>query len=72
MPKGQFVKKRGEVLEAYPNSCFRVKLADGTIALCHSSGRIRKNYIRILPGDNVLVEFSEYDLNQGRITYREA
>ena len=58
-------------MEAYPNSLFRVKLADGTIALCHISGRIRKNYIGILPGDKVLVEFSEYDLNQGRITYRE-
>jgi translation initiation factor IF-1 len=58
-------------LEAYPNSLFRVKLEDGTVVLCHISGRIRKNYIRILPGDKVLVEFSEYDLNQGRITYRE-
>jgi translation initiation factor IF-1 len=58
-------------LEAYPNSLFRVKLEDGSIALCHISGRIRKNYIRILPGDKVLVEFSEYDLTQGRITYRE-
>jgi translation initiation factor IF-1 len=50
---------------------FRVQFEDGSTALCHISGRIRKNFIRILPGDKVVVEFSEYDLERGRIIYRE-
>jgi translation initiation factor IF-1 len=50
---------------------FRVRFEDGTEAFCHISGRIRKNYIKILPGDKVHVEFSPYDLSHGRIIYRE-
>lgn len=50
---------------------FRVRFENGTEALCHISGRIRKNYIKILPGDTVTVEFSPYDLSHGRIVYRE-
>ncbi len=69
--KGEFIKRRGEVIEAYPGSMFRVRFEDGTEAFCHISGRIRKNYIKILPGDKVLVEFSPYDLSHGRIIYRE-
>lgn len=69
--KGEFIRRRGEVLEAYPNSMFRVRFENGTEALCHISGRIRKHYIKILPGDKVTVEFSPYDLSHGRIIYRE-
>lgn len=69
--KGEFIKRRGEVIEAYPNSMFRVRFEDGTEALCHISGRVRKNYIKILLGDKVIVEFSPYDLSHGRIIYRE-
>lgn len=69
--KGEFIKRRGEVIEAYPNSMFRVRFENGTEALCHISGRIRKNYIKILLGDKVIVEFSPYDLEHGRIIYRE-
>ncbi|MCS6902684.1 MAG: translation initiation factor IF-1 [Candidatus Bipolaricaulota bacterium] len=71
MSKGEFIRRRGKVLEAYPNSMFKVKLEDGGETLCHISGRIRKNYIKILPGDTVTVEFSPYDLEHGRIIYRE-
>jgi translation initiation factor IF-1 len=59
------------VIEAYPGSTFKVRLEDGREALCHVSGKMRKNYIKILPGDAVIVEFSPYDLNRGRIVYRE-
>jgi len=69
--KGEFIRQRGEVIEAYPGSTFKVKLSDGREALCHVSGRMRKHYIKILPGDMVIVEFSPYDPNRGRIIYRE-
>ncbi len=59
------------MIEAYPGSTFKVRLEDGREALCHVSGKMRKNYIKILPGDVVIVEFSPYDLNRGRIVYRE-
>ncbi|HBR10540.1 translation initiation factor IF-1 [Candidatus Bipolaricaulota bacterium] len=62
---------RGEVVESLSNSMFRVKLDNEHIVLCHISGRIRKNYIRILTGDRVTVEFSPYDLTKGRIIYRD-
>lgn len=71
MPKGEFIRKKGKVLEAYPNSMFKIKLDDGGEVLCHISGRMRKHYIRILTGDRVVVEFSPYDLTRGRIIYRE-
>lgn len=60
----------GIVAEALPNTLFRVKLADGRVVLCHLSGKMRINYIRILPGDKVKVEMTPYDLTKGRITYR--
>jgi len=60
----------GEVLEALPNAMFRVELENGHEIVCHVSGKIRMNYIRILPGDKVAVELSPYDLTKGRITYR--
>ena len=60
----------GEVTEALPNALFRVKLETGQMVLAHVSGKIRKNFIRILPGDKVKVELSPYDLTRGRITYR--
>ncbi len=70
--KGSFIRKRGEVIEAYPSSLFKVRFDDGQEALCHISGRMRKHYIRILNGDRVVVEFSPYDLTKGRIIYRES
>jgi translation initiation factor IF-1 len=60
----------GIVTEALPNALFRVKLETGQMVLAHVSGKIRKNFIRILPGDKVKVELSPYDLTRGRITFR--
>jgi len=60
----------GEVTEALPNTLFRVKLEDGSIVLCHLSGKMRLNYIKILPGDKVKLEMTPYDKTKGRITYR--
>lgn len=64
------IEVEGEVLEALPNAMFRVKLDTGQEMIAHVSGKIRKNFIRILLGDRVRVELSPYDLNRGRITYR--
>jgi len=64
------IEVEGTVLEALPNASFRVELANGHKVLAHISGKMRKNYIRILPADRVLVELSPYDLARGRITYR--
>ncbi len=61
----------GEVVGALPNTTFRVKLDNGHIIIAHISGKMRKNYIRILTGDKVKVELTPYDLSKGRITYRE-
>ncbi|MGQ9477493.1 MAG: translation initiation factor IF-1 [Candidatus Bipolaricaulia bacterium] len=66
------MRKRGEVIEAYPSSLFKVRFDDGQEVLCYISGRMRKHYIRILNGDRVVVEFSPYDLTKGRIIYRES
>jgi translation initiation factor IF-1 len=60
----------GQVMEALPNTLFRVKLPDGKIILCHLSGRMRMNYIKIMPGDQVKLEMTAYDPTKGRITYR--
>ncbi|MCL4339296.1 translation initiation factor IF-1 [Patescibacteria group bacterium] len=60
----------GQVLEALPNTLFRVKLPEGKVILCHLSGKMRINYIRIMPGDKVKVEVTPYDPNKGRITFR--
>ena len=58
------------VIETLPNAMFKVKLETNHVVLAHVSGRMRKNFIRILPGDRVAVELSPYDLNRGRIVYR--
>ena len=60
----------GQVIEALPNTMFRVKLADEKIILCHLSGRMRINYIKIMPGDKVRVEMTPYDQTKGRIIFR--
>jgi len=66
----EVLEVQGEVMEALPNANFKVKLTNEHIILCHISGKIRKNFIRILPGDKVLVEMTPYDLEKGRITRR--
>lgn len=60
----------GQVTEALPNTLFRVKLTDGRIVLCHLSGKMRMNFIKILPGDQVRIEMTVYDNTRGRITFR--
>jgi len=70
MPKKDTIEVEGTVVESLPNAMFRVELPNGHRVLAHASGKIRLHYIRILPGDKVLVELSPYDLNRGRITYR--
>ena len=60
----------GVVTESLPNTLFRVKLPDGRMILCHLSGKMRINFIKILPGDRVKLEMTPYDLTKGRITYR--
>jgi translation initiation factor IF-1 len=70
MPKDDVFEAEGTVLENLPNAMFRVELANKHRVLAHISGRMRKNFIRILPGDRVLIELSKYDLTKGRITYR--
>ena len=70
MPKDDHIEMEGKVLESLPNAVFRVELANGHRLLAHISGKMRMNYIRILPGDAVTVEISPYDLTRGRITYR--
>lgn len=70
MAKKESIEVEGVVTEPLPNAMFRVELANGHRVLAHVSGKIRLNFIRILPGDRVLVELSPYDLARGRITYR--
>nr|BDW46179.1 translational initiation factor 1 [Marchantia emarginata subsp. cuneiloba] len=70
MEKQKLIDMEGVVIESLPNATFRVNLDNGCIVLTHISGKIRRNYIRILPGDRVKVELSPYDLTKGRITYR--
>ena len=70
MAKEDVIEVEGTVTEAWPNTQFRVELDNGHNVLAHISGRMRMNYIRILPGDKVKVELSPYDLDRGRITYR--
>lgn len=71
MAKEEAIEVEGSVIEPLPNAMFRVKLDNGHIVLAHISGKMRKFYIRILPGDRVTIELSPYDLTRGRITYRE-
>jgi translation initiation factor IF-1 len=68
---GDVIEVSGTIIEAMPNAMFRVKLDSGQEVLAHVSGKIRKNFIRILLGDKVTVELSPYDLTRGRITFRE-
>src|SRR5271154_4325644 len=69
-PKEEAIEVEGTIVEPLPNAMFRVELQTGHRVLAHVSGKIRMNFIRILPGDRVLVELSPYDLTHGRITYR--
>ena len=71
MAKEDQIEVEGEVVDTLPNTMFRVKLENGHIVTAHISGKMRKNYIRILTGDKVRVELTPYDLSKGRITYRE-
>lgn len=70
MAKDDVIEIEGIVIETLPNAMFKVELDNGHEILAHVSGKIRMNYIRILPGDKVTVEMSPYDLTKGRITYR--
>ncbi len=70
MPKEDAVQVEGVVVEALPNAMFRVELSNQHKVLAHASGKMRMNFIRILPGDKVMLELSPYDLNRGRIIYR--
>ncbi len=70
MAKEDLIEVEGVIAEALPNAMFRVKLDNGHKVLAHISGKIRMNFIRILPGDRVKVELSPYDLTRGRITFR--
>ncbi len=71
MAKEDIIEMSGEVVEKLPNAMFKVRLENGHELLCTISGKMRKYYIRILPGDKVTVEISPYDLSRGRISYRE-
>ena len=68
--KDDVIEIEGKVTDTLPNAMFKVELENGAVILAHVSGKIRKNYIKILPGDRVTVELSPYDLTKGRITYR--
>ena len=70
MAKQDVIELEGTVLDTLPNAMFKVELENGHEILAHVSGKIRMNYIRILPGDKVTVEMSPYDLSRGRTTYR--
>ena len=71
MSKKDVIEVEGKVLEALPNAMFMVELQNGHQILAHISGKLRMNYIKILPGDTVAVELSPYDLTRGRITWRK-
>jgi translation initiation factor IF-1 len=71
MPKEDAIEVTGTVVETLPNAMFRVELENGHRVLAHISGKMRLHFIKILPGDRVTVELSPYDLNRGRIIYRE-
>ncbi len=70
MPKEDAIEVHGKVVEALPNAMFRVEVEGGHVILAHLSGKLRIHYIKIVPGDKVMVELSPYDLTRGRITYR--
>lgn len=70
LSKSDVIEVEGTIVEAYPNAMFQVELQNGHKILAHISGKLRMNFIRILPGDKVTVELSPYDLTRGRITWR--
>ena len=70
MAKEDMIEVEGTVIEALPNAMFQVKLENGHVILAHISGKLRMNFIKILPGDKVTVQMSPYDLERGRITWR--
>jgi translation initiation factor IF-1 len=70
MPKEEAIKVEGKVVETLPNAMFKVELENNYQVLAHISGKMRMHFIKILPGDKVVVELSPYDLSRGRITYR--
>ena len=70
MSKADMIELEGTVVEALPNAMFKVQIDGGHVILAHNSGKLRMNFIRILPGDKVVVEMSPYDLTKGRITWR--
>jgi len=70
MAKEDLIETEGKVLEALPNAVFKVELENGHVVMAHVSGKMRMNFIRILPGDKVKLELSPYDLAKGRITFR--
>ena len=71
MAKDDVIEIEGKVVEALPNAAFKVELENGHIILAHISGKLRMNFIRILPGDKVTIELSPYDLTKGRIIWRD-
>lgn len=71
MSKSDYIEVKGIVTEALPNTTFKVRLDNGYVVLAHISGKLRMNYIKILPGDKVVMELSAYDPTKGRITWRE-
>ena len=70
MAKEESIEMQGTIIETLPNTMFRVQLDNGHIVMAHISGKMRKNYIRILTGDKVTVQITPYDLTKGRITFR--
>ncbi|MEY3479301.1 MAG: translation initiation factor IF-1 [Chthoniobacterales bacterium] len=71
MAKEESIPAEGVVVEVLPGTMFRVKLTNGTVVLAHIGGKMRKHFVRIVPGDKVQIEISPYDLTKARITYRE-
>lgn len=71
MSKNDVIEVEGTVVEKLPNAMFKVELENGHIILAHISGKLRMNFIRIIPGDKVLIEMSPYDLSKGRIIWRD-
>lgn len=70
MAKNDVIEAEGTVLEKLPNAMFKVELENGHVIIAHISGKLRKNFIKIIPGDKVKIEMSPYDLSKGRITWR--
>jgi len=70
MAKEELIETEGKIIETLPNAMFRVELENGHVVLAHVSGKMRMNFIRIIPGDKVKLELSPYDLSRGRITFR--